>query len=87
MARKPKVCVRCGDLEETLRAQEKMLLARFGVWHRVPLRPNFDVEIRLPRDLTETESEKLSGFLKAIVGPDVGSSLPVEAAQEAIECS
>ena len=37
--------------------------------HRFPLRPRFDVEFSLPRDLTAEEAERICALVRALATP------------------
>ncbi len=36
--------------------------------HRLPLRPDFDVEIMLPRDFNQKEAKRLIAWISALAG-------------------
>jgi hypothetical protein len=40
--------------------------------HRLPIRPNYDVELRVPRDLTMEEVRRITKWLESIALPKVG---------------
>lgn len=48
--------------------------------HRLPLRADFDAEMKLPRDLTEDEAYRLAQLLAALTMP--ADSVPVTDSKE-----